>query len=80
VVRDSSGSVIVGARVTITDLDTNISNTTATDERGYYIFNGLHPATYTLKAEASGFRAEVTKDVKLDVSQHTSVDFALQVA
>jgi hypothetical protein len=80
VVRDSSGSVIVGARVTITDMATNISNVTATDERGSYIFNGLHPATYTIKAEASGFRAEETKDVKLDVSQHTSVDFTLQVA
>ncbi|HYM05737.1 MAG TPA: carboxypeptidase-like regulatory domain-containing protein, partial [Terriglobales bacterium] len=47
VVRDSSGSVIIGARVTITDVDTNISNIGSTDERGYYIFNGLHPATYT---------------------------------
>jgi hypothetical protein len=80
VVRDSSGSVIVGARVTITDVATNISNAATTDERGYYIFNGLHPATYTLKAEASGFRAEEAKNVVLGVSQHTSVDFALQVA
>ena len=80
VVRDSSGSLIIGARVTITDIATNISNATTTDERGSYIFNGLHPATYTIKAEASGFRAEETKNVRLDVSQHTSVDFALQVA
>jgi len=80
VVRDSSGSVIVGAKVAITDVATNISNATSTDERGYYIFNGLHPATFTLKAEASGFRAEEAKNVVLGVSQHTSVDFALQVA
>jgi hypothetical protein len=80
VVRDSSGGLIVGARMTITDVATNISNATTTDERGSYIFNGLHPAIYTIKAEASGFRPEETKNVKLDVSQHTSVDFALQVA
>src|ERR1700730_8539304 len=71
VVRDSSGALVVGARVTITDIATNISNATTTDERGSYIFNGLHPATYIIKAEASGFRAEETKDVKLGVSQHT---------
>jgi hypothetical protein len=65
VVRDSSGGLIVGARVTITDIATNISNATTTDERGSYIFNGLHPAIYTIKAEASGFRAEETKNVKL---------------
>ena len=79
-VRDSSGSLIIGARVTITDVATNISSATSTDERGYYIFNGLHPATYIIKAEAAGFRPEETKNVVLAVSQHTSVDFALQVA
>ncbi len=80
VVRDSSGSVIVGAKVTITDVDTNTSNTTATDDRGFYIFNGLRPATYILRAERTGFRPEETKNVVLGVSQHTSVDFSLQVA
>ena len=79
-VRDSSGSVIIGAKVTITDVATNISNIASTDERGYYIFNGLHPATYTLKAEATGFRPEETKNVILGISQHTNIDFALQVA
>ena len=78
--RDSSGSVIIGARVTITDVATNISSATNTDERGYYIFNGLHPARHLLRAEAAGFRPEETKNVVLDVSEHTSVDFALQVA
>ncbi len=80
VVHDASGSVIVGAHVTITDTATNISNSTTTDERGSYIFNGLHPATYMLKAEMTGFRPEETKGVALGVSQHTNVDFALQVA
>ena len=80
VVRDASGSVIIGARVTIADVATNISSGTTSDERGYYIFNGLHPATYTLTAEASGFRPEEVSKVVLGVSQHTSVDFMLQVA
>jgi hypothetical protein len=79
-VRDSSGSVVVGAHVTIADVATNISSSTVTDQRGYYIFNALRPATYIIKAEASGFRTEEAKDVVLGVSQHTSVDFSLQVA
>ncbi len=80
VVRDSSGSVIVGAQVTITDVATNISNVATTDERGYYTFNALHPATYNLKAEAAGFRTEEEKGIVLEVSQHTGVDLTLQVA
>jgi Carboxypeptidase regulatory-like domain/TonB dependent receptor len=79
-VHDATGSVIIGAKVTITDVATNFSNSTTTNERGAYIFNGLHPATYVVKAEMSGFRPEEAKDVVLGVSQHTSVDFALQVA
>ena len=43
VVHDATGSVIIGAKVTITDVATNISSSATTDERGYYIFNGLHP-------------------------------------
>ncbi len=79
-VHDASGSAVARAKVTITDIGTNISSSTITDERGSYIFNGLHPATYVVKAEMTGFRAEETKNVVLGVSQHTNVDFSLQVA
>ena len=79
VVHDSSGGVVVGAKVTITDADTNISSSTITGDRGLYIFNGLRPATYTMKAEMTGFRSEEAKNVILGVSQHTNIDFALQV-
>jgi hypothetical protein len=80
VVQDTTGSVIVGARVTMTDVATNIATVTATDERGYYIFVGLRPATYNLKAEMPGFRAEEMKDVVLTISQRTTLDFTLNVA
>jgi hypothetical protein len=80
VVHDATGSVIIAAKVTITDIATNISSSTTTDGRGYYIFNGLHPATYNLKAEMAGFRAEEVKDVVLAVSQRTNVDMTLSVA
>ena len=80
VVHDATGGVIICAKVTITDVATNISSSTATDGRGYFIFNGLHPSTYNLKAEMGGFRAEEMKNVVLAVSQRTNVDFTLNVA
>src|SRR5438270_88142 len=69
-VHDASNSVVAHAKITITDIDTNISNATLSDERGSYVFNGLHPATYRLKAEMAGFRAEEAKNVVIGVSQH----------
>src|SRR3989442_13710747 len=52
----------------------------ATDGRGYYIFNGLHPGTYNLKAEMAGFRAEEMQNVVLAVSQRTNIELTLNVA
>ena len=69
VVHDSSGSVVAGAKVTITDAATGISSSTTTGDRGLYIFNGLRPATYTLKVEMAGFRPEEEQNVILGVSQ-----------
>src|SRR2546430_1133848 len=80
VVHDATGSVIIGAKVTITDVATNISSAATTDGRGYYIFNGLHPGTYNLKAEMAGFRAEEMQNVVLAVSQRTNIDLTLNVA
>jgi hypothetical protein len=79
VVHDSTGAVIAGAKITITDAATGVTNTATTDDHGTYIFNGLRPANYTLVAEKSGFRREETKDLVLSVSQHTNIDFSLQV-
>ena len=43
VVRDASGGLVTGAKVTITDAATNISSSIVTDDRGSYIFNGFVP-------------------------------------
>jgi hypothetical protein len=55
VVHDATGSVIIGAKVTITDVATNISSAATTDGRGYYIFNGLHPGRITSKPKWRSF-------------------------
>jgi hypothetical protein len=77
VVTDQSGAVVVNATVTITNVGTNIAQTAHTDEHGQYFFTGLRPATYTIKAQASGFRAFEKTNVVLQVDQQTSVDFVL---
>src|SRR4051812_6215704 len=79
-VHDATGAVIVGAKITATDVSTGISNSTQTDDRGSYIFNGLRPGNYSIRVSASGFRSGEADKVVLTVSQHTSIDFKLQVA
>jgi hypothetical protein len=74
---DQSGAVLTNATVTITNVATNIAQTAHTNEHGEYFFTGLRPATYTVKAQAPGFRISEKTNVVLQVDQQTSVNFVL---
>jgi len=76
-VTDQSGAIMVNATVTITNVATNISQTSHSDEHGQYFFTGLRPAAYTVKVQAPGFRVSEKTNVVLQVDQQTSVDFVL---
>src|SRR5690348_8891325 len=78
VVADQTGAVVANARVTITNDATNISLTAHSDDRGQYVLTGLRPASYTLKAEGSGFRPVEHKNVVLQVDQQTTINFELR--
>jgi hypothetical protein len=80
VVTDASGAVVVNARVTITDVGTNISTSTNTDDKGEYHFTGLRPSTYKVKVEGTGFRAAERTSVVLAVDQESSLNFTLGMA
>src|SRR5579862_2484431 len=62
-VTDPSGSVIVGATVTITNSQTNIVHKTTTNSAGNYAFPALQPDVYNLKAEMPGFEGSVREGV-----------------
>ena len=69
VVQDASGAVVTGAKVTITDVGTNIASSSLTNDKGEYFFSGLKPTNYSLKVEAQGFRPEAQTGVVLAVDQ-----------
>ena len=54
-VTDSSGAVLPGATVTITNEGTGDVRTATTTESGDYVFNLLPIGTYALKVELQGF-------------------------
>jgi hypothetical protein len=51
-VTDSSGGVIAGATVTVTDTARGVPRTLITDEAGLYNAPNLTPGNYTVRAEA----------------------------
>ena len=80
VVSDAAGAVLPNATVTITDSGTNIATHTVTDGKGEYVFTGLRPSTYSVKAESKGFRTSEHTNVVFAVDQETTLNFTLSPA
>jgi protocatechuate 3,4-dioxygenase beta subunit len=54
-VTDTTGAVIPGVTVTITNAETSVVQTAQSGNSGEYVFTAVNPGTYTLKAEAPVF-------------------------
>src|SRR5271169_3538420 len=78
-VTDPNGSIIVGATVTITNSQTNVSRKATTNSAGNYSFPALLPDVYNVKAEMQGFKGEVREGVELQVEQIARIDFHLGI-
>src|SRR5713101_1810514 len=68
-VTDPSGSVLVGANVTATEVGTGQSRSTTTNSEGYYALSSLPPAQYSLAVTAQGFRTYQEKALTLLADQ-----------
>ena len=77
-VRDQSGAVIPGAKVTITNVATNVSASTTSNEAGVYYFPGIIVGTYRLTVESPGMR-KFEGGLTVQVAQSVVVDPVLQV-
>src|SRR4051812_49347950 len=76
-VSDPTGSVVMGARVTATNVDTNVTREVLTNHAGYYQIDNLLPGEYTITTEMPGFKKAVHPKFELQVAQSARVDLAL---
>src|SRR5260370_546747 len=65
VVSDSSGSILVNAKVTVTNPQTNLTRDTTTNAAGNYIFPNLLPGLYNVRAEVQGFQSGLRNAIEL---------------
>ena len=77
VVTDSTGAVVPGATVTITNLGNKAVQTLTTNNEGVYEAPFLPPATYEVSAIAPGFGKTLNNNVIVNVGQRVSVDLQL---
>ena len=79
VVRDATSAVIPGATVTVMNVDTGITRTVSTDDRGRYHAPNLTLGNYEVQAQLSGFQTGLRSGIRLTVGQEAVVNFTLQV-
>jgi carboxypeptidase family protein len=77
-VTDSTGAVIPGVTITITDVERGTSRTLLTDERGAYNAPSLAPGTYRLSAELPGFKPVERPNIVLEIGRELKIDFMLE--
>jgi hypothetical protein len=78
-VMDATGAVVPSVKLTLTSTGTNAQMTTTTNSSGEFQFLQLPPTTYTLTAEAQGFKKTNVSSVLVQVDQITHLDLALEV-
>src|SRR2546422_3295265 len=79
VVKDPTGAVVSGAKLTLTDQGTNQSREQTTGPEGNFEFRALPHGVYTLAAEQAGFKKEVINNITLQVAQTHRLDVTLAV-
>src|SRR5579864_7564368 len=78
-VKDSTGAVVAGAKVTVTDADRGTSEETTTDAQGGYVVSPLKIGRYNVAVEKQGFKKAVAGPIVVNVQERPEVDVALQI-
>jgi hypothetical protein len=78
-VKDASNAAVPNAKVTATNIDTNVAHTTVSGSDGSYIIPLLPPGEYLINVEASGFRKLIQKGLTLQINQQAQLDLTLQL-
>ena len=77
-VKDSSGAVVPGAKVQITQLETNSSIELTTNEVGLYLAPNLVPGNYRVTIQKEGFTTFVREPIIIRSRNEIRVDAVLQ--
>lgn len=79
VIKDSTGAVVPGAKVTLTNGATGQKFSATSGPAGQYSFATIPPAQYTITAIAAGFGNQI-KVAELLVNQPATIDFTMTVS
>jgi len=77
-VRDATGAMLTGIKVTLKNIDTGVSRDTTTNDSGYYFFPLVNPGRYEVSVEKVGFRRG-TQEISVRTGIRSTADFSLEL-
>jgi hypothetical protein len=79
VVVDATGAVIPNAKITATNVATNVKTAAVSNQAGNYTIAQLQEGAYEVVAEAAGFKEFVVRDVALVARDERRLDIGMEV-
>ena len=77
-VTDTSGAVVAGVAITVTNQETGVSQKATTDAGGFYAVTNLPPGRYTVTASMAGFKTKVIADAEVSAEAAQGVNLTLE--
>jgi hypothetical protein len=77
-IKDSSGALIPGATVTLTNAETAKTQETTSSDEGYYRISGLAPGRYKINVEKTGYKQSTVDNVTVNAEGIQGIDVALE--
>lgn len=77
--HDTSGAVVPGARVTVTDTRLGITKATTSNQEGYFRIDSIGASNYTVEIQASGFETWRQAGLDLEAGEVRTLAPVLQV-
>jgi hypothetical protein len=78
-VVDTSGAIVVGAAITVTQTDTNFESQTVTNAEGLYRVQSLRSGPYRVTVSAPGFQRLVRDGLSLRTGETQAIDCVLNI-
>ncbi|HSC26517.1 MAG TPA: carboxypeptidase regulatory-like domain-containing protein [Vicinamibacterales bacterium] len=78
-VTDSSGAVIPGASVTLSNDLTGVSFEAVTNASGGYLFEAVQVGTYTITVQLQGFKKFVSSGNRVAIGEPTTINVSLAI-
>ena len=78
-VTDTSGAVVPGATLTLTDIGTNEKQVRTSNDQGFYSFNALPADKFSLVVTAKGFQKQVMDQLQVIPDQPNGVNVQLVI-